>query len=70
VGVPHSNSTVDRGDLSHSSSRSPLGPQPVGYLDKTKSPGLANIFLFKDYFRDYYKAYLTKSLKNLAKIIL
>jgi len=47
-----------------------LGLSLVGHLDKTKSPGLANIFLFKDYFRDYCKAYLTKSLKNLAKIIL
>jgi len=24
-----------------------LGLSPVGHLDKTKSPGLANIFLFK-----------------------
>ena len=47
-----------------------LGLSQVGHLEKTKSPELADLFLFKDYSRDYCKAYLTKNLKNPAKIIL
>ena len=47
-----------------------LGLGPVGHFNKTKTSRLATILVFNDYCRDHCKAYLTESLKNLAKIIL